>query len=163
MLKGRHRALRPLTSEHVVALHQSQLLKNAARASIQDQDRTFNEFENIWRSEILPHFAEEEIVLPSFVDDPELVQQLIDEHREIASLVRKLSNSDAIECSVIFRLGELLEKHILWEENTLIPSLDKLDEGSMNTLIDQVHLIEMERHRLYARHKASGKDLDPTA
>ncbi len=77
-----------------------------------------------WKEHVKPHFFQEEkILLPYLPDADPLGQQLKNEHAQIRELVLSLDREAEAETFRI--LGDLVERHIRWEERTLFPHLEQ--------------------------------------
>ena len=84
---------------------------------------------HVWQSELQSHFEQEEqILIPSLQNtsfDSALTQQLLQEHRQIQSLVQHMQqgnyNSDDIAS-----FASLLEHHIRFEERIYFPEAEKV-------------------------------------
>lgn len=144
----RYEVLQPLSRDHVIGLHQAQLLRKAAQLSSQDQDVTINNFGIAWQEEILPHFQDEELVLPGYIQKESSRAKLFEDHVKIAHLVSKVVNSDQPNCSDLYDLGQLLDEHIRWEEHHLFPEIEAaLLPVSEQQLKFQTDAIEGKRFR----------------
>jgi len=145
----RHEALQPLSRDHVVGLYQAQLLQKAARfSSVQEQDPIVATFVSVWNEEILPHFQDEERILPSYIPSESLRAQLFNDHMAITSLVQKVITSEQPGCSDLAELGRLLDDHIRWEEHHLFPEIEgAFTAVSERNLRAQADEVERKRHR----------------
>src|SRR5262245_24994543 len=107
--------LTPLSHDHHQALYVAMQLRRAEDASAA---KAFLEFMDEHGE---PHFqAEEQILLPGWIAadptaDPALAIRVQTEHLEIRAAARALRSG---ECSLeeLHRLGELLERHVRFEE-----------------------------------------------
>lgn len=149
----RHEALQPLSRDHVVGLHQAQILKKASLSSVQDQDRAVMDFATVWREDLVPHFADEERILPRFIRCDALCNQMLDDHSKINFLVSKILNCEEIQCSDLLHLAELLEAHIRWEEHELFPAIENVLSNAqlLSELGEQTNLVEESRKRKSGR------------
>lgn len=71
------------------------------------------------------HFdSEETLLLPYLEEEDEHRLNLLKEHEEIRKIIKSLDEQPAID--KVVQLGNLLEKHIRFEERTLFPYLEKI-------------------------------------
>lgn len=119
-------ALAPLSRDHHEALFAALTLKRATKPA--DGER-FLEF---WRAHGRRHFqVEEEVLLPGWSDlagdpDPQPVARVATEHLAIRVGARRAA-AGALGAEELVALGELLERHVRFEERELFP----LIEGSL--------------------------------
>jgi len=93
----------------------------------------------IYQENLIPHFRkEEEILFPlskgktSAID--KLIDELVDQHNSVASLIKKIKASDSPE-NELNELGSILEKHIRKEERELFPKIQEvLSENKLKEL-----------------------------
>lgn len=126
----RHPVLQELSRDHFFALQHAQRLH---RASEDDVGSAFDAFLRFWRTHMVQHFREEEeVLLPIFTrrrasGDPAVVAVLV-EHVDIAR-----NALDADSCapagqrtvSAARALGDLIERHVRYEENVLFPLIEE--------------------------------------
>lgn len=144
----RHPALQPLSRDHVIGLHQAQILKKARVCSVQDQDRAIAGFAEAWEDDLIPHFADEERILPGYIPNESSRLKLINDHLTITALAEKVIHGDVVSCSQLLELGETLEAHIRWEEHSLFPEIeDALNAELSVRLTEQTDAVEASRHR----------------
>jgi hemerythrin-like domain-containing protein len=79
-------------------------------------------------AELLGHFrVEEETLFPSvrgFLEAGEVIDELIEQHREMESLMESIARSSGPEQSVLLKqFGELLSRHIRIEERQLFEEI----------------------------------------
>lgn len=122
----RHKAFYILSHDHHHGLVLAQLIKKDAPV-YEHLPKTIEEKVNYtiqsYRDKLIRHFNDEdEILFPKVKGkDPALdnrVDEIINEHREIESLVEELKTADKPE-TVLNKLGYLLESHIRKEEREL--------------------------------------------
>lgn len=136
-------ALAPFFQEHLLAIQQANVFKLASQSSIQDQDDVVHNLATLWKREMEPHFLNEERILQQFIADKELWNKLVEDHRLICILIKKIISSDVVNCSELLLLGELIENHYCWEDEILFPLLMKtLDQNSLTGLLHQIHAWE---------------------
>jgi len=89
-----------------------------------DYKKYINSFIRIVEEELLlPHHKfEEEEVFPLLPDDP-LIQELINEHREIEELITRLKQGEGEELTLIRQLVDIIDKHLKKENTELITKL----------------------------------------
>lgn len=74
---------------------------------------------------LIPHFKEEETCLFIYSDSP-LVQQALDEHRHILSMVSALKEKPAsVVVGDLESLAGLVDQHVRFEERQLFPYLEE--------------------------------------
>ena len=72
-----------------------------------------------------PHFKEEEKILFAALKD-KAVEKAIEQHKEINSLVSKLSkNTDANQSEQLKKLADLVDDHVRYEERQFFPHIEK--------------------------------------
>ena len=129
----RHKALQSLSQEHHHGLLLAQLIKTGSpeykglpRTTVEKKLYTINFFEE----NLIPHFKkEEEVLFPrSKEKNPDienLVNELINQHKGIYSLITKLKTSAQPEIE-LDELGKLLEAHIRKEERELFQMIQEI-------------------------------------
>jgi iron-sulfur cluster repair protein YtfE (RIC family) len=127
----RHPALEPFSRDHFVGL-------SLARALTAGQPDAGQKARRAWDVELKDHFEEEERLLAPLLST-ELVDRLKREHIRIAELITGLPENTAL-------LGELLERHIRWEERVLFPAIEGgASEQQMNRLKQETDILEERR------------------
>lgn len=125
----RHPSLQPFSRDHYVGLVQAQrLMKADAAATVAQRRAALADFLRAWDDEIRVHFDDEERLLPPLMGDAAHRQRLTDEHaalRALAVEAAKLAGADDVDGACLRRLGELLERHIRWEERELFPAIER--------------------------------------
>ena len=127
-------ALTPLSHDHHRALFVALQLKRAEDGS------AFAVFEEFLAGEGGTHFEiEESILLPGWLDadpdaDPEGAERVRAEHRELREAGRRFAATEPTAAE-LHELGELLDRHIRFEERELFPAIEaRLDEASLSEL-----------------------------
>jgi hemerythrin-like domain-containing protein len=116
--------LTPLSHDHHQALFVAQRLKRA-----EDADEGRERFLSFWESHGRAHFAiEEEILLPGWLEadeaaDRESAARLAAEHLAIRIRARRIERG-GIDLSELHELGDLLERHVRFEERELFPLIE---------------------------------------
>jgi quercetin dioxygenase-like cupin family protein/hemerythrin-like domain-containing protein len=129
----RHPALRPLSHDHHHGLVEARRLRRAADGELATRREASATFLRFYSSETIGHFRqEEEELFPLLVDrsDPadELVTRALVEHQRLHALVDRLDRAVAAgdpDPALMRELGELLERHIRFEERTLFPHVEQ--------------------------------------
>jgi hemerythrin-like domain-containing protein len=124
----RHRLLRPLSDDHHQALA---LARRARRAAEGAQDaaalaKAWREVVERFAAELEPHFrVEERWLFPELESAGEVtgVARARADHARLRELARGGGGADAAR-----ELGELLERHVRFEERELFPSAERLLE-----------------------------------
>jgi hemerythrin-like domain-containing protein len=98
--------------------------RNWQRAKAGDVVRFFD-------SDLVPHFrAEENVLFPTMhrlSAAPQLIEELLSEHRKIERLVDQLRHSDCEQLTDrLIEFADLLESHIRKEERDLFPVYERL-------------------------------------
>ena len=116
--------LTPLSHDHHQALFVAQRLKRTEE--VEEGRECFLGF---WHSQGRRHFAiEEEILLPGWVEadeaaDREPAARLAAEHLAIRIRARRIERG-GIALEELHELGELLERHVRFEERELFPLIE---------------------------------------
>jgi len=101
-----------------------------------EKDEVWNEVEEKFKSELAPHFDQEEsILLPAMkrAGEEELVEETLRQHREIRSCLVEDGGDLA---SRLLRFGELLDAHVRFEERTLFEVAERtVDRAAQSELI----------------------------
>jgi len=129
----RHKALYSLSHEHHHGLMLAQLIK-ADSPKYKNLPKTIKGKKSytlrFYEEKLIPHFKkEEEILFPlskgktSAVD--KLVDELVDQHNSIASLIKRIKASDS-PGNELNELGSILEMHIRKEERELFPKVQEV-------------------------------------
>lgn len=138
--------LTPLSHDHHQALFVAQRLKRAEQAD-EERDR----FLAFWASHGRRHFAiEEEILLPGWVEadeaaDRELAARLASEHLAIRIRARRMERG-GVSVEELRELGELLERHVRFEERELFPLIEEsLTAEAISRLGAEIAMAEASR------------------
>ena len=112
----RHDFLRELSSQHHQALC---LARDILRGSEENEDLVAlrSKARALYRDELSAHFdIEERTVLPFLVQagKKSMVQQTLEEHRQLRQLVSKLDDTDSL-----LQFAQLLKAHVRFEERVL--------------------------------------------
>ena len=129
----RHDSLIPLSREHhyglVVCLHIHQATGRESPdiSSLRSRGESTVRF---FQSDLTVHFeTEEQVLFPAMHGMPgagTLILELIEEHREMEHLVRKLrENGNGPIAGTLEQFADLLELHIRKEERSLFPIYDQ--------------------------------------
>jgi hemerythrin-like domain-containing protein len=135
--------LTPLSHDHHQALFVAQRLKRA-----EDAGEARNRFLDFWRSHGRDHFViEEEILLPAWTiasGDADRAQaaRVAAEHLEIRRAARALER-ELPDLEALRELGELLERHVRFEERELFPAIEaQLDAEQLAELGTEIERAE---------------------
>lgn len=147
----RHHALVPFSRDHYVGLvHAHRLMKASAKDRVA-RHKALADFLEAWRTEIEPHFRDEERLLPSLIAGEEDRRRLLDEHAAIegavgdALNVRRTVDPDP---DFVDRLGRELERHIRWEERVLFNRVQQsASERQLRDLAEATEQVERARNR----------------
>jgi hemerythrin-like domain-containing protein len=137
----RHPSLIALSHDHHHGLMLAQLIKKGApeyKGLPTDIIGKVKYAKEAWEKELKLHFKNEEEILFPFVknkdvDLDKLIEGILEEHKQIKSLVKNLDTSENKE-EVLNDLGILLEKHIRKEERQVFKMIQMLFEDELNEL-----------------------------
>lgn len=150
----RHRALVPLSREHMSGLIQARNLCRARDGDLASRRAAVSAFVQTWQSEIEHHFDDEERILLPLTQDPELRERLLDEHRCLRDLARRCVETPeevACEPGLLDRIGSLLHDHIRWEEREYFETIQRDHPGALAALEHEADRIEQHRPGARAR------------
>lgn len=121
----RHPCLQPLSDDHHRALVLAHRLRRLSKKmDPADLEALSREIEQEFEAELEPHFrVEERRLLPALEAGGAggLAEQTMDDHARLRDLVRGVWAKDTAA-----QLGELLEKHVRFEERVLFPKVEVL-------------------------------------
>jgi len=147
----RHDALVPLSRDHYVGLVHAQRLKKAAFRDRVARHKALADFLEAWRTEIEPHFRDEERLLPPLIPDEDDRRRLPEEHAAIARAAEEaVTKRRAVDPDPDFveRLGRDLEQHIRWEERVLFNHVqESASEQQLEELAGATEQVERARNR----------------
>ncbi len=160
----RHEALAPFSRDHYIGLMQAQQLRKAADADNVTRRKAIAAFTDTWNQEIAEHFRDEERLLLGLMREEDRAR-LLREHKQLTELARQarhLGKEADPDPSMLKQIGEMLEKHIRWEERELFDRLQKrLDEEQLNALRQHTGEIEQARPRKACRDRNAASDKEP--
>jgi predicted nucleic acid-binding Zn ribbon protein len=147
----RHDALVPLSRDHYVGLvHAHRLMKAASKDRVA-RHKALADFLEAWRTEIEPHFRDEERLLPPLIADEDDRRRLLDEHAAIERVASEaVTKRRAVdpEPGFVEGLGQSLERHIRWEERVLFNRVqESASERQLKELADATQQVERARNR----------------
>ncbi len=147
----RHEALIPLSRDHYVGLVHANRMKKSATADRVARHKAIAEFLDAWKSEIEPHFRDEERLLIPLIQDESDRRRLLDEHarlREGAGRAANERKSIDPDPGFVEGLGRDLEQHIRWEERVLFNSIqDHATADQLEHLSKLTAEVERARNR----------------
>lgn len=147
----RHDALVPLSRDHYVGLVHAHRLMKAAPKDRVARHKALADFLEAWRTEIEPHFRDEERLLTPLIAGEEDRRQLLDEHAAIERAAdQAVTERRAVDPDPGFveRLGRELEQHIRWEERVLFNRVQEhASERQLEDLAGATERVERARHR----------------
>lgn len=121
----RHPSLRPLSDDHHRALVLARRLRrDSSGMNTQGLAKLAREVRDEFEAELEPHFRVEERWLLSALEDRGaggLVAQTAEDHARLRGLVRGRWSKDTAHA-----LGDLLERHVRFEERVLFPEAEAL-------------------------------------
>ena len=132
----RHPALIELSRDHQHGLAAAHTLRHAAETNRASARGAFLDF---WHGEGATHFQiEERIVLPvlhGFDAADEPVDRVLAEHADIRRRAAELSHDAQPALDDLHSLGDLLARHIRYEERVLFPLIESsLNEARLTAL-----------------------------
>ena len=145
----RHESLIPLSREHhyglLVCLRIHRGIENH-QADVSWLSERADKVIRFFESDLKTHFeAEEEIVFPAMSgmeDSKATIDQLVNEHRNLERLVRRLRKARDLQLAPLLReFADLLEAHIRTEERALFP---RYEQGVSSELATQVGIRVLE-------------------
>jgi hemerythrin-like domain-containing protein len=134
----RDEALRPLSREHLNALHAAKVLREG-----NDLEAVTDVFFDFWESEGQRHFRiEEEVLLPHWARYAEVdrsgMARMLEEHLAIRREALRLKAGEA-SLEEAQDLGRLLHDHVRFEERQLFPIVEEaLDADSLAELATRI-------------------------
>jgi hypothetical protein len=134
----RDEALRPLSREHLNALHAAKVLREG-----NDLGAVTEVFFDFWESEGKRHFRiEEEVLLPHWAKCAEVdrpgVTRMLEEHLAIRREALRLGAGEA-SLEEAQELGRILHDHVRFEERRLFPIVEEaLNAGSLAELATKI-------------------------
>ena len=147
----RHKSLVPLSRDHHEGLLLAVRLQQREKALLHLWSHDLH-----WQAEyvvkfftdhLAQHFEEEENilfpkVLPYFKDKSDIIDRLINEHKELRSSIEffRQPNESGLEGHLV-QFGKLLEEHIRTEERELFPLCEKIiPSNTMNEIGKQISM-----------------------
>ncbi len=138
--------LTPLSHDHHQALFCAHRLKRAETA--QEAEDAVAGFLAYWEDHGSPHFrTEEEILLPGWIEaapaaDRKMASRVLGEHLAIRAQVRRLRR-ERLAIEELQELGELVERHVRFEERELFPRIeDELEDEALARLGAEIESTE---------------------
>jgi hemerythrin-like domain-containing protein len=130
----RHESIIPLSREHhyglmlCLRIHRGLPLDALDEAWVREKAAQAARF---FATDLAAHFkAEEEALFPAmldFADAPELLSELLAEHRELEALAARLRETEVVRLAeTLGEFADLLESHIRKEERELFPLYESL-------------------------------------
>jgi hypothetical protein len=133
----RSKQLTPLSKDHhdglLFAWKIKQGLKNGA-----DIKLIAGYVQWFWKNHLQEHFKEEEEILaPHLPVNNELLNQMMEEHLEIESMIH--INENIADENLLLNLARLIDDHIRFEERQLFPYAEKaIPEKELNIIYEQL-------------------------
>lgn len=137
----RHKSIIALSHDHHHGLMLAQLIKKDApeyKGLPTDLIGKVNHVKESWENELKLHFENEENILFPFAKGKDkeidnLIDEILDEHKQIETLVKSLDTKTDIE-STLDQLGKALESHIRKEERELFQKIQLSFGEELNKL-----------------------------
>ncbi len=120
----RNEHLLPLSRDHHFGLLFCWKIRQGIKIEI-DTGRILKFINNYWESNLRQHFTEEETILFNPIND-RLCRKGIDQHKEIADLLKYINESGDIRVEDCNSLAYLVDAHIRFEERELFPHLESV-------------------------------------
>jgi len=137
-------------------LIQARSLRQTADLDREDRVRAIAEFVDAWRSEIRPHFDDEERLLLPLVCSSALRDRLLDEHATLRGLAERCEREPEVAASdaeLVRQLGVKLHDHIRWEEREFFEAVQRDQPEALAALALEAALIEEQRSGSRARQR----------
>lgn len=119
--------LQELSREHHTALRLALHMKRAVAGGDEAEiDAACAQVREVYRTELLPHFREEENCLLPLLESAgasAVVARTLIEHRALQRLVREMEIPDP---DLLSRFAELMTEHVRFEEQQLFPAAEEL-------------------------------------
>jgi hemerythrin-like domain-containing protein len=130
----RHISLQPLSREH----HHTLVLVWKVRKAIKEHvelDRVDQYVSWFYQQYVISHFeVEEKYIFPVLGNQHELIVRALDEHKRLKGYFEAKGKDD----NAYMELGDLLEKHIRFEERTLFNAVQELaTEQQLKTIAEK--------------------------
>lgn len=137
----RHKALQPLSRQHHFGLLFSwKIRKGFAQNIAIERMQNFRDW--FFRTEILPHFEDEEKhIFPLLDKNHPLIIRALKEHRRIRRLFIDIKNVE----KTLSLLEEELVAHIRFEERILLNKIQEVATKQQLEFIDELHLEKAEK------------------
>jgi len=141
----RHNSLIPLSREHHYGLLLCLRIRRGLEKQKEDQNWQRAKADDVVRffdSDLVPHFrAEENVLFPTMRGlsaAPELIEELLSEHRKIERLVEQLRQTDCDQLADrLIEFADLLESHIRKEERDLFPVYESLIPPDIDNRVEE--------------------------
>jgi hemerythrin-like domain-containing protein len=128
----RNQALVPLSHDHHHGLVAAVRMKGG-QSPYRDAAGLADAVARLWSTELDAHFAKEETILFAVPYSPAaaaMVARALEEHAAIRALVARFAEGAGE--TILRDFGELLERHIRFEERELFPAIEaELDEETL--------------------------------
>jgi hemerythrin-like domain-containing protein len=132
----RHRALVPLSHDHHHGLVAAVRMKQG-RSPYRDIADSADAVRRLWLTELDPHFAKEESILftQSYSSSlAALVARAVEEHAAMRAIVGRFAEGGGDD-GALRTFGELLERHIRFEERELFPGIqEELGDAALTAI-----------------------------
>ena len=138
----RDESLRPLSREHLNALHAAKVLREGS-----DLEALTEVFFDFWDNQGRRHFRiEEEVLLPHWAKGAEIdrpaVSQMLEEHLAIRREALRMKAGE-VSLEEVQELGRLLHDHVRFEERRLFPVIEEaLDADALSRLAAGIEAAE---------------------
>ncbi len=131
----RHKALQPWSREHHQGLLLSWKIKKGFTLNV-DPQRIKDYCDWFWEIHLIPHFeTEEKYIFPILGEDSHLVEQALDEHRQLRTMFEQ-KEADTITLS---QIETLLNDHIRFEERVLFNAIQEVASKEELKLLEAAH------------------------
>ena len=116
--------LKPLSREHHYSLLFGWKLRQGISHGV-EVGRMIEYIRYFEQHMLIPHFKEEETCLFVYSDNP-FVQQALDEHRHILSMIATIkAEPSRVAYADLESLAEIVDRHVRFEERQLFPYLEE--------------------------------------
>lgn len=131
----RHPAIQPWSRDHHQGLLLSWKIKKGFSLGIAPE-RIKKYTDWFWENHLIPHFeTEERYLFPILGNDNHLVQQAVDEHRQLKTLFEEeIAVSDTLS-----KIEKLLNDHIRFEERVLFQAIQEVASEEEFKQLNDIH------------------------
>jgi len=136
----RHKSLALLSSDHHHGLNIAKMLSTREGINSIGTEDACKKLADFFNNELVNHFSEEETFLVPPLKDNELIKRMCEEHNKLRGIFASLGSVDNLK-NTLLTFGNLLEKHIRFEERELFPMIEStLPESTLIRIGNSIKL-----------------------